>query len=185
MSDLIPNPDGSSERRTKFPSAPPMVIDATRTYSAEMVTSMGTMTIHLDPIGAPQTVNTFVYLARCPYFDSLVFPRSTNCFVIQVACPEGSGRGGPGYRFADELPKPGRYELGSLVMANAGPDTNGSQFFVITGPSGVALPPAYAMFGKVVSGLEVATAIQEVSTAPGDRPTTDVVIDSVTITEAY
>ncbi|MDE0832673.1 MAG: peptidylprolyl isomerase [Acidimicrobiales bacterium] len=184
MSDLIPNPDGSSERRTKFPSAPPMVIDATRTYSAEMVTSMGTMTIHLDPIGAPQTVNNFVYLARWHYFDSLIFHRVINGFVIQGGCPEGSGRGGPGYRFADELPKPGRYELGSLVMANAGPDTNGSQFFVITGPSGVALPPAYAMFGKVVSGLEVATAIQEVSTAPGDRPTTDVVIESVTITEA-
>jgi len=184
MSDLIPNPDGSSERRTKFPSAPPMVIDATRTYSAEMVTSMGTMTIHLDPIGAPQTVNNFVYLARWHYFDSLIFHRVINGFVIQGGCPEGSGRGGPGYRFADELPKPGRYELGSLVMANAGPDTNGSQFFVITGPSGVALPPAYAMFGKVVSGLEVATTIQEVSTAPGDRPTTDVVIESVTITEA-
>ena len=93
MSDLIPNPDGSSERRTKFPSAPPMVIDATRTYSAEMVTSMGTMTIHLDPIGAPQTVNNFVYLARWHYFDSLIFHRVINGFVIQGGCPEGSGRG--------------------------------------------------------------------------------------------
>ena len=184
MSDLIPDPDGSSERRTSFPSAPPMVIDPAKTYSAEMVTSMGTMTIHLDPIGAPQTVNNFVYLARWHYFDGLIFHRVINGFVIQGGCPEGSGRGGPGYRFADELPKPGRYELGSLVMANAGPDTNGSQFFVITGPNGVGLPPSYALFGKVVSGLEVATAIQEVSTGPGDRPTSNVVIESVTVTEA-
>ena len=184
MSDLIPSPDGSSERRTRFPSAPPMVIDPAKPYSAEMVSSMGTMTIHLDPIAAPQTVNNFVYLARWHYFDGLTFHRVINGFVIQGGCPEGSGRGGPGYRFADELPKPGRYELGSLVMANSGPDTNGSQFFVVTGPSGVGLPPAYALFGKVVRGLDVATAIQEVATGPGDRPTTDVVIESVAVTEA-
>ena len=184
MSDQIPNPDGSSERRTSFPAAPPMVIDPAKTYSAEMVTSMGTMTIHLDPIAAPQTVNNFVYLARWHYYDGLVFHRVINGFVIQGGCPEGSGRGGPGYRFADELPKPGRYEIGSLVMANAGPDTNGSQFFVITGSSGVGLPPAYALFGKVIKGVEVATAIQEVRTGPGDRPVEDVVIESVTVTES-
>jgi len=184
MSDLIPNPDGSSERRTSFPAAPPMVIDPAKTYSAEMVTSMGTMTIHLDPIAAPQTVNNFVYLARWHYYDGLVFHRVINGFVIQGGCPEGSGRGGPGYRFADELPKPGRYEVGSLVMANAGPDTNGSQFFVVTGSSGVGLPPAYALFGKVIKGVEVATAIQEVRTGPGDRPVEDVVIESVTVTES-
>ena len=112
MSDLIPSPDGSSERRTRFPSAPPMVIDPAKAYSAEMVTSMGTMTIHLDPIVAPQTVNNFVYLALWHYFDGLIFHRVINGFVIQGGCPKGSGRGGPGYRFADELPKPGRYELG-------------------------------------------------------------------------
>ena len=184
MSDLIPEADGSSERRTEFPAAPTMVIDPAKTYTAEMVTSMGSMTIHLDPIAAPQTVNNFVYLARWHYFDGLIFHRVINGFVIQGGCPEGSGRGGPGYRFADELPKPGRYEVGSLVMANAGPDTNGSQFFVVTGPSGVGLPPAYALFGKVIKGVEVATAIQEVATGPGDRPTTDVVIESVTVAEA-
>ena len=113
-----------------------------------------------------------------------MFHRVINGFVIQGGCPEGSGRGGPGYRFADELPKPGRYEVGSLVMANAGPDTNGSQFFVVTGPSGVGLPPAYALFGKVIKGVEVATAIQEVRTGPGDRPMEDVVIESVTVTES-
>jgi peptidylprolyl isomerase len=184
MSDLIPEADGSSERRTKFPAAPLMVIDPKKTYTAEMVTSMGSMTIHLDPIAAPQTVNNFVYLARWHYFDGLIFHRVINGFVIQGGCPEGSGRGGPGYRFDDELPKPGRYELGSLVMANAGPDTNGSQFFVITGPNGVGLPPSYALFGKVIKGLEVATNIQEVPTNNSDRPDTDVVIESVVIKEA-
>ncbi|MDH4279471.1 MAG: peptidylprolyl isomerase, partial [Acidimicrobiia bacterium] len=88
------------------------------------------------------------------------------------------------YRFADELPKPGRYELGSLAMANAGPNTNGSQFFVISGPSGMGLPPQYSLFGKVVNGLDVVDAMEKVPTGPGDRPKTDVVIESVTITES-
>ncbi|MGL4299230.1 MAG: peptidylprolyl isomerase, partial [Candidatus Neomicrothrix subdominans] len=95
----------------------------------------------------------------------------------------GTGRGGPGYRFPDELPKPGEYQLGSLVMANAGPDTNGSQFFVVSGPSGINLPPNYALFGKVLDGLDVLAEIQSVETGRGDRPKTDVVIESVTITE--
>ena len=180
----IPAVDGSSERRTSFSSAPPMVIDPAKTYTAEMETSMGDMTIHLDPMAAPQTVNNFVYLARWHYFDGLIFHRVIKGFVIQGGCPEGSGRGGPGYRFADELPKAGRYEVGSLAMANAGPDTNGSQFFVITGPSGGGLPPSYSLFGKVIKGVEVATAIQEVQTGPGDRPLEDVVIRSVTVTES-
>jgi len=160
MSDLIPNPDGSSERRTKFPAAPPMVIDAAKTYSAEMVTSMGTMTIHLDPIGAPQTVNNFVYLARWHYFDGLIFHRVIKGFVIQGGCSEGSGRGGPGYRFADELPKPGRYELGSLVMANAGPDTNGSQFF-ITHVATPWLDGKHSVFGRLTEGEDVLFAIEQ------------------------
>ena len=85
--------------------------------------------------------------------------------------------------FVDALPSPGRYEVGSLAMANAGPDTNGSQFFVISGPNGAGLPPSYALFGKVVSGLDVVEAMQSVPTGAGDRPTEDVVINSVTITE--
>ncbi len=92
-------------------------------------------------------------------------------------------RGGPGYRFADELPKPGRYELGSLAMANAGPNTNGSQFFVISGPDGVRLPPLYSHFGKVVKGLDVVAVINDVGT-PSGKPREDVVIESVTITES-
>lgn len=161
-----------------------MCIDPAKTYGAVMNTSMGDMTIALDPIGAPITVNNFVFLARYHYYEGIIFHRVINGFVLQGGDPEGSGRGGPGYKFADELPKAGRYEVGSLAMANAGPNTNGSQFFVISGPSGVRLPPAYALFGKVVRGLDVIEAIQNVPTDRSDRPLADVTINSVTITES-
>ena len=167
----------------QFDSPPEMEIDSDRSYSAEMVTSLGSMTIHLDPVRAPRTVNSFVFLARQGFFDGVIFHRVIDGFMAQGGDPTGTGRGGPGYRFADELPQPGRYELGSLVMANAGPDTNGSQFFIITGPSGVGLPPQYSLFGKVVKGFEVADAMQKVAVGPGDRPVEDVVIESVTISE--
>src|ERR1700685_3335837 len=136
-----------------------MGIDLSKRHSAEMVTSKGTMVLALDPIAAPRTVNNFVFLARYHYFDGIVFHRIIPGFVIQGGDPEGTGRGGPGYRFADELPKPGRYQIGSLAMANAGPNTNGSQFFIISGPDGARLPPQYSLFGKVVSGIETVTTI--------------------------
>jgi peptidylprolyl isomerase len=168
----------------QWKSAPDMVIDPAKRYTAEMVTSMGAMTIALDPIAAPKTVNNFVFLAREGFYDGVIFHRVIQGFVAQGGDPEGSGRGGPGYRFEDELPKAGRYEVGSLAMANAGPNTNGSQFFIISGPSGVRLPPQYSLFGKVVKGLEVVDAIEKVPTGAGDRPKDDVVIQSVTITES-
>ena len=179
-----PAADGSSPKTQKFSSPPPMCIDPAKTYGAVMDTSMGELRIALDPIGAPLTVNNFVFLARYHYYEGIVFHRIIKDFMLQGGDPEGSGRGGPGYRFADELPKPGRYELGSLAMANAGPNTNGSQFFVISGPAGIRLPPSYSLFGKVVKGLDVVEAIQQVSTDRNDRPATDVVINSVTITES-
>jgi peptidylprolyl isomerase len=178
----IPATDGSSKRTTTFDGPPPMIVDAAKRYNAEMVTSKGTLQIALDPIGAPATVNNFVFLARWHYFDGIVFHRVIPGFVLQGGDPTGTGTGGPGYRFADELPKPGRYELGSLAMANAGPDTNGSQFFVISGPQGAALPPKYALFGKVVSGLDVVATIDAIGT-PSGKPSERVVIESVTITE--
>jgi cyclophilin family peptidyl-prolyl cis-trans isomerase len=104
--------------------------------------------------------------------------------MIQGGCPEGSGRGGPGYRFADELPAPGRYKVGSLAMANAGPNTNGSQFFIVSGAHGVQLPPQYSLFGQLISGEDVLAEIQKVETNRQDRPLQDVVIESVTITES-
>jgi cyclophilin family peptidyl-prolyl cis-trans isomerase len=149
-----------------------------------METSMGTMVIALDPIAAPKAVNNFVFLANYHYYEGVIFHRIIKGFVIQGGDPTGTGRGGPGYRFADELPAPGRYEIGSLAMANAGPDTNGSQFFIISGPQGAQLPPNYSLFGKVVKGLDVVSSIEGVKTGAGDRPVEDVVIEKITITEA-
>jgi cyclophilin family peptidyl-prolyl cis-trans isomerase len=160
-----------------------MCIDVARRYSAEMVTSKGTMTIALDPVAAPKTVNNFVFLARYHYFDGIFFHRVIPGFVLQGGDPKGTGTGGPGYDFEDELPRPGRYELGSLAMANAGPNTNGSQFFVISGPIGVRLPPQYSLFGKVVSGLDVVATIDALGTSSG-KPKERVTIASMTITES-
>jgi len=148
-----------------------------------MVTSQGTLELFLDALAAPVAVNSFVFLARWHYFDGVVFHRIIPGFVLQGGDPTGSGSGGPGYRFPDELPKPGRYELGSLAMANSGPHTNGSQFFVISGPDGVRLPPLYSHFGKVVKGLDVVAAIDALGT-PSGKPRESVVIESVTITES-
>ena len=167
-----------------YSSPPAMQIDPEKRYTATMETSLGTMVISLDPVAAPKTVNNFVFLAREGFYDGVVFHRIIQGFMCQGGDPEGSGRGGPGYRFEDELPKPGRYEIGSVAMANAGPNTNGSQFFIVSGPSGVRLPPQYSLFGKVVKGLEVLDEMEKVPTNPGDRPKTDVVITKVTIDEA-
>ena len=161
-----------------------MCIDPTKRYSAEIVTSLGAVTVALDPVAAPKTVNNFVFLARYHYYDGVIFHRIIRGFMCQGGDPTGTGRGGPGYRFDDELPQPGRYEIGSLAMANAGPNTNGSQFFIVSGQSGVRLPPQYSLFGKVVKGLDVVTQMEAVDTDRSDKPRADVVIESVTITEA-
>jgi len=177
-----PNPDGSSPKQRKFDQEPPMVIDTDKRYTATMVTSHGTMVIELDPLAAPKTVNSFVFLARYHYYDGVIFHRVIPGFVLQGGDPTGTGTGGPGYKFDDELPAPGRYQVGSLAMANAGPHTNGSQFFVISGPDGVRLPPQYALFGAVVSGGDVVTAIDALGTRSG-KPKETVTIESVTIAE--
>jgi peptidylprolyl isomerase len=160
-----------------------MCIDVDKRYSAEMATSKGTLVIALDPIAAPKTVNNFVFLARYHYYEGIVFHRVIPGFVLQGGDPTGTGTGGPGYKFEDELPKPGRYELGSLAMANAGPNTNGSQFFVISGPNGVRLPPQYSLFGKVIDGMDVVATVDALGTQSG-KPKELVSINSVTITES-
>ena len=177
-----PNPDGSSPQQRTFDQEPPMVIDTAKRYTATMVTSHGTMVIALDPLAAPKTVNSFIFLARYHYYDGVIFHRIIPGFVLQGGDPTGTGTGGPGYKFEDELPAPGRYQIGSLAMANAGPNTNGSQFFVISGPDGVRLPPQYALFGAVVSGGDVVAAIDTLGTRSG-KPKEKVTIESVTITE--
>ncbi|MEZ5227044.1 MAG: peptidylprolyl isomerase [Acidimicrobiales bacterium] len=144
-----PPADGAPQA-LQFQSAPEMCIDVAKTYTAEVSTSMGDFTIALDPERAPLTVNNFVFLARYHYYDGATFHRVIPGFVIQGGDPVGDppGIGGPGYSFADELPAEGEYELGSLAMANSGADTNGSQFFVITGDQGIALPPQYSCSGR-------------------------------------
>ncbi|HEX6657332.1 MAG TPA: peptidylprolyl isomerase [Ilumatobacter sp.] len=181
MATPFPALDGSAPRQQEFRSAPELGIDPAKRYTATISTSMGDMVIALDPVKAPKTVNNFVFLALHHYFDGIIFHRIINGFMCQGGDPTGTGRGGPGYRFEDELPKPGQYEIGSVAMANAGPNTNGSQFFLISGPSGAQLPPQYSLFGKIVKGLDVLDAMQRVATDRNDRPHDDVVINSVTI----
>ena len=183
MAPEVPATDGSSPKTQRFDGPPPSVIDPSKRYTAEVTTSKGTMVIALDAAAAPNTVNNFVFLARWHYYDGIVFHRIIPGFMCQGGDPEGSGRGGPGYRFDDELPAPGRYEIGSLAMANAGPNTNGSQFFIVSGPDGCALPPSYSLFGKVVKGLDVVKAIESAGSRSG-TPSEPVVIESVTITES-
>ena len=176
--------DGSAPKQQQFAAAPELGIDPSKRYTAKMSTSLGEIVIALDAIKAPNTVNNFVFLALNHYYDDVIFHRIISGFMCQGGDPTGTGTGGPGYRFADELPQPREYQIGSVAMANAGPNTNGSQFFIVSGPSGVGLPPQYSLFGQVVKGLDVVDTMQNVQTARGDRPTTDVVINSVEITVA-
>ena len=134
-----------------------MTIDTDTIYRVTITTERGAIVADLDPKLAPITVNNFVSLARDGFYDGLTFHRVEPGFVIQGGCPEGSGRGGPGYRFEDE-PVQGNYREGVLAMANAGPDTNGSQFFVCLEDLTGRLPKQYNLFGHVVSGMDAVKA---------------------------
>jgi cyclophilin family peptidyl-prolyl cis-trans isomerase len=144
--------------------------DAAR-YDVTIATDKGDIVLELDPRLAPNTVNNFVALARQGYYDNVTFHRVVPEFVIQGGDPEGSGRGGPGYTFADE-PVKGEYTHGAVAMANAGPNTNGSQFFICIDDCTRKLDKAYNLFGYVASGLDVT-----------DRITVGDVMRSVTVTE--
>jgi cyclophilin family peptidyl-prolyl cis-trans isomerase len=150
---------------------PAMQIDLDTVYQVVIETDKGSITMELDPKLAPNTVNNFISLARDGYYDGLTFHRVVSEFVIQGGDPEGSGRGGPGYKFADE-PVKGEYTLGAVAMANAGPNTNGSQFFICIDDCRRKLQPLYNLFGYVIDGIEVAQGIDQ-----GD------VMQSLTITE--
>ena len=134
-------------------------IDEGAIYRATIQTDRGTIVMELDPQMAPQSVNNFVSLARRGYYDGLTFHRVVPEFVIQGGDPDGSGRGGPGYQFSDE-PVRGDYTLGAVAMANAGPDTNGSQFFICIDDCQTKLAPSYNLFGYVVEGMDVALGTQ-------------------------
>jgi cyclophilin family peptidyl-prolyl cis-trans isomerase len=180
-----PPKEGAPERTTTFEKPPPLCVDVAKTYTAEMQTTKGLMIVNLDVKGATKTVNNFVVLARYHFFDGIAFHRIIPGFVIQGGDPQQTGTGGPGYKFDDELPKPGSYKIGSLAMANSGPNTNGSQFFIITGDAGASLQPQYSLFGQVTQGLEVVQAIDAVG-IPGTqdgKPSEVVTIRSVTIKE--
>lgn len=177
-----PPAEGTEERTTSFESAPPMCLTPGVDYTAVITTDAGTVTVDLLEDKAPETVNNFVFLARNHYYDGITFHRVIPGFMIQGGDPQGTGSGGPGYQFSDELPAAGEYEIGSVAMANAGPDTNGSQFFIVTGDAGVSLPPDYSLFGAVTEGMETVTAIETDGSAQG-TPSTTHTIESVEIIE--
>lgn len=180
-----PPADGSASRTTKFDAPFQKCIDETKTYLAEFDTTKGKFTVELDPKAAPGTVNNFVALARYHFYDGVTFHRIIPGFVVQGGDAVGNppGTGGPGYEIADELPAAGAYQLGSLAMANSGPNTNGSQFFVITGDQGASLPPSYSLFGKVTDGFDTTVkALEKVGTESG-TPSETVKMNTVTITE--
>jgi cyclophilin family peptidyl-prolyl cis-trans isomerase len=179
-----PKLDGSSPRYQHFAAAPPMCISAAKTYTVTFQTDVGTFTAVLDPKLAPKTVNNFVFLTGYHYFDGIVFHRVVPGFVIQGGDPTGTGSGGPGYQFADELPKAGEYKIGSLAMANSGANTNGSQFFVITGDQGVSLQPNYSLFGMVNSGMDVVKKIEADGAPDGNPPKVIHKMIKVTVAES-
>ena len=163
-----------------YPSPPAMSIDPQRRYSTTIDTSAGQITAELFAAEAPRTVNNFVFLARDGFYDGVIFHRVIRGFMIQGGDPTGTGRGGPGYRFDDE-PVSRSYDRGILAMANAGPNTNGSQFFVMHADYG--LPPNYTVFGRLTGGEDVLDKIANAPTGSGDRPVEPVTIDSVEIGE--
>jgi len=168
----------------QWSTQPDLIIDAAKQYRATIRTSHGDVVVELFADRSPTTVNNFVFLAREGFYDGVIFHRVINGFMIQGGDPTGTGTGGPGYRFRDELDaaKEFGYAPGILAMANAGPNTNGSQVFLMHRDN--PLPPAYAVFGRTLEGLEVIDANATTPTGPGDRPLTDVVIHGVDVVES-
>ncbi|TAN29680.1 MAG: peptidylprolyl isomerase [Actinomycetota bacterium] len=157
-----------------------MCINTSANYTAVVKTDVGTFDIALDAKAAPKTVNNFVFLARYHFYDGVIFHRVMPGFVVQGGDPTGTGTGGPGYTFADELPKAGSYKLGSVAMANTGsPGTNGSQFFIIVGTQGEQLPPSYSLFGQVTSGMDI---VQKIAADGSTSGTPKVVHKMISVT---
>ena len=168
-----------------YASMPVMNIDLSINYSAVIKTNMGDMTVEFYTQDAPLTVNNFVNLSRDGYYDNVIFHRVISGFMIQGGDPSGTGHGEmgkyPGYKFEDELNNQREYKKGIVAMANAGPDTNGSQFFIMH--VDYPLPYQYTIFGFVIDGLDVIDKIATVETGLGDKPVQVVVIESIEIKE--
>jgi cyclophilin family peptidyl-prolyl cis-trans isomerase len=173
----------SGPKNMKWAAAPPMQIDKNKNYEATIKTNYGDIVVELYPKEAPLAVNNFVFLAQQGYYDKVKFHRVVPGFVIQTGDPTGKGTGYPGYYFADELVTR-KYVRGTLAMANSGPNTNGSQFFICL--ADIALPPSYTIFGMVTSGMNVVDKIAAVPCKMGSdgamsSPTVDVHMNTVTI----
>jgi cyclophilin family peptidyl-prolyl cis-trans isomerase len=179
-----PKADGSELRATSFQKSPPLCIDTAKRYRATIVTNKGSLNLTLDAAKAPMTVNNFVVLARYHFFDNTVCPRIIPAYLFQCGDPTGKGTGGPGYTFPDELPAAGEYKPGSVAMATSTPDTNGSQFFIVLGADGVALPPKYSLFGTVDPGQDSLLALLDAAGTEQGTPTKELVsIQAVVVFE--
>ena len=189
-------PAAASQKKPTFAKPPKMTVDPNKTYTATIKTSCGTIVMKLDPKQSPNTVNSFVFLAKQRFFDGLIFHRISKDFVIQGGDPTGTGTSGPGYSTVDTPPKGATYPIGTVAMAKSGSDpagTAGSQFFIVTGKNGESLTPDYAIIGNITGGLKVAQTIQQLpikdpaaasqGDITGQAPKDAVYIDSVTITE--
>lgn len=172
---------------------PAMEVDTSKKYTAVFDTSLGSFKVDLLVTESPRTVNNFVFLARQGFYDGVIFHRIMESFMIQTGDPTGTGSGGPGYRFADELPVKHLYDIGIVAMANSGANTNGSQFFICTGPDANSLSsPAYAkytQFGRVSEGMDVVMKIAAVPvtlsfTGEPSKPIDPPVINTITIIES-
>ena len=179
-----PPVEGADSQTRQFDAAPPMCLDDGGSYQAIVTTNQGEFTIALDPESAPVAANNFVFLARNHYFDDTVCHRIIPNFVVQCGDPTATGSGGPGYTIADEPPAPGDYQIGSIAMAKTlEPDSAGSQFFIITGSDGAALPPEYALFGQVTDGLDTTVEAMAAAGSPDGVPTEPIEIQSIRIVE--
>ena len=165
----------------QYTEQPAMRIDAAKSYTGTLQTNKGSTEIELFPGEAPKTVENFTKLAQDGFYDGLVFHRVIPDFMIQGGCPEGTGTGGPGYQFEDEFNEH-KVERGALAMANAGPNTNGSQFFIVTTDAAPWLDGKHTVFGKVAKGQDVADRISMVDRDARDKPRTPVTIDRVELT---
>ncbi|HET9258559.1 MAG TPA: peptidylprolyl isomerase [Acidimicrobiia bacterium] len=166
----------------QYDAAPDLTIDPSKSYTATLDTNHGQIVIDLDAGRSPLTVNNFVFLAGEGFYDGVIFHRVIDGFMIQGGDPTGTGSGGPGYRFRDETEGEGTYSRGTVAMANAGPNTNGSQFFIMHKDYG--LPHNYTIFGQVTSGLEAVDSIATSDTDRSDRPNDEIVINRVTVSES-
>jgi peptidylprolyl isomerase len=180
--------EGDETMPQQYTDQPAMRIDPAKSYTGVLQTNKGTIEVEFFPEDAPTTVNNFVCLAEDGYFDGTPFHRIVKGFVIQGGDPTGTGSGGPGYKFADE-PIARDYERGTLAMANAGPNTNGSQFFVVLEDLRGKLPKNYTIFGRVTEGMDVVDAIANTPTRTGrsgenSTPTESITLEKVTISES-